>query len=133
MERDNRSTYGSFGGMPEFLLQPGDCWSYPKWLVDFYMGRGEGKIHNSALRFLEFLSDNQWHLKTYPELGVGTIEACVDLGLVQQKHHEDFPDGGFSVQHKITPVGKEVLETRVLSLEKSYISSEMQKYDGPAD
>ena len=108
------SKYGSCRELSEFLLQSGDGWKYPQWHINFIRGISSGREPLARLTksLLESLSDGKWHVRLpeTPRIGVGTIEACDHLKLIEIRNHgKRHEDGGQGIKFRITKIGKEVL------------------------
>lgn len=110
------SFYGSCRNIPtpNFSLQPmGEGWKYPQWHVNFLTGQAsrDEPLNRIAKELLESLADGEWHRKTPHAVGVGTIEACVHLGLVKCRliPKKDEPGASWG-EYKITQEGREVLK-----------------------
>ncbi|MGB7957261.1 MAG: hypothetical protein WCF77_00240 [Minisyncoccia bacterium] len=105
--------YGSCRNMPEALLQPGSGGKYPKWFIDFLRGAcpRDAKLDRTARAFLLALCDGKWHKRLPKKVGVWTMEACVELGLVRERV-EKAPgkdSDSYWTKFKITDLGKKVL------------------------
>jgi hypothetical protein len=104
--------YGSCRNMPEALLQPGSGGKYPKWYVGFLTGRcpRDAKLNRGAKAFLRMLEDGKWHERLPGKVGVWTMEACAELGLVEKRLVEvRGQKGTWWAKFRITDVGKKVL------------------------
>jgi hypothetical protein len=117
MRHSLASRYGSCRDISDELLQPGDYWRYPRWFIDFLKRRSprEKELNSVARAFLEALLDGEWHRETPRIVGVGTIEACVDLKLAEVRLIPKEGEPGVSHgEFKITDEGKQVLERNCL-------------------
>lgn len=114
------SRYGSCRDIPapNTFLQPlGEGWKYPKWFINFLVGTApkDAPLNELAIKLLEALLDGKWHRKTPHEVGVGTQEACVELGLVELRLIRKCNEPGASWgEYRITEEGKQVLKRNCL-------------------
>lgn len=57
----------------------------PQWYLNYVQGYGDKKLPTPALKLLELLSDGRWHSKVGYRASIKTIEACVELELVERR------------------------------------------------
>lgn len=70
-------------------------------------------------RFLESLLDGEWHLKSPKGVGVGTVEACIHLGLVKTKRVDRKRKGihePYRIAFRITRRGRTALKNEYLAM-----------------
>lgn len=87
---------------------------YPQWYINYTQGFKGMPLPVSAKKVLTYLSDEAWHRNMNCGASVGSIEACVELGLIENRFYKK-TERGHMAEFKITPKGKETLEKKVLS------------------
>lgn len=81
-----RQSYGCCSGMSEDLIQPGGGWKYPVWYLNYILGRAGRELNGKAKKVLDYLSDGLWKMKVGAGgIGVGTIEALVELEMIEMR------------------------------------------------
>ena len=116
MTDNYRQHYGSCANISEPLLHTGDKWDYPKWYINYIRGVDDKKLPTPARKLLAYLSDGKWNQKVgLAGVGVGSLEACVELELIEDHPFKKTEDGkGHCIEFRITLRGKEALKTQEL-------------------
>jgi hypothetical protein len=135
-------TFGCCSELPEHLLHTGDRWDYPKWYINYLLGQGKRDLPKQAEKALEYLKDGTWKVYLGGSVGTGTIEACVELELIEmdkvRKPYSSFvvgknngiitdignlkefselfnePGNGFIGAYRITERGKQALDNNYI-------------------
>ncbi len=136
--------YGCCADIPEFLLHTGDRWDYPQWYLKYLRGQGNGRMPPKVMEYLDYLGSGGWKINT-SLIGIGSLEACVDCGIVERtslkrpfgtffaeqdggpitdiedrRHLDEFfanPGNAFIGVYRITKLGMLVLANRFLPIE----------------
>jgi hypothetical protein len=106
--------YGCCANMPESMLHTGDRQDYPQWYINYLLGVGDAKLHHSAKKILTSLSDGSWYNKFDSHIGVMSLEACIELELVERHDLTRANKDGYWTKFKITERGKEALKKQSL-------------------
>lgn len=90
--------------------------SYPKWFIGFLTGLypRDAALDRSVREFLRALADRKWHVRIPSTVSIWTLQACVELGLVECLTELGGTDGYYSAKFRITEVGKKVLSRNKL-------------------